>query len=160
MAGEQYLDLAVKSLLDHFEANLATQIAAVETAQSITAGSLPDPDTYIPALLENDPRSHLFTVFCEDGGEIAEEATSLDRIVTYGCVAHYEIIGDADVDAIQLTMRRILTAMINTLQADRTLGGKVVSAIDVGHGVLTETIGKAETRHSAEMSTDVTIFEN
>lgn len=159
MAGEQYGDLAVKSLLDYFETNLATQIAAVETAQSLTAGSLPDPDDYIPAQFDSDPRPQLLQVWAVDGGPVEEYATSTDRIAIYNCAVHYEVIGDADAEAGQLMMRRVLTAMINTLYGSRTLGGKVVSAVDTGHELLADKIGDAKTRHSIQLNVAVTVHE-
>lgn len=159
MAGEQYADLVVEALLDHFESNLATQIAAVETAQSLTAGVLPDPTDFIYGHFDEDPRPQQLQVWIEGGGPVEEYATSTDRIAEYDCRVHYSYLGDADVEAGKLVMRQVLTAMINTLYVDRTLSGKVVMAVDDGHDLNANKVGDAQTRHTATLNVAVTVHE-
>jgi len=160
MAGEQYLDLAIKSLLDYFESNLGTYITAVETAKSLDFGTIPTPDDFIPAKYDKDPQPNQLLVYADSGVPIEEEATSTDDIVTYECDIHFEYTSDADVETGKLRMREFLTAMINTLHSDRTLGGNVVMAIHTGDEIDASKINDATTRHSVTMGVAVTVHEN
>jgi len=159
MAGEQFADLAITSLLSYYESNFATQLRAVETAQSLAVNSLDNPYNYVPGKASEDPQPLLLQVFVDGSGDTLPEATGTDKIVTYPCTLHLEYVGDADIEAGQLRMRRYMTALVNTLYGSRTLGGKVVSAIDAGQVFYAEKMGSAQTRHSIELQVDVTVHE-
>lgn len=159
MAGEQYADLAVLKLHTWFESQLPTQLAAVETAQSLTAGDLTVPVDYIPAKVEDDNRSPLLQVYCDSTGEIEPEATGTDKIATYPCKVTVEYSGDADIEAGQLFMRRYLSALVKTLVASRTLNGTVVQALDSGHSTSAARTSESQTRYTIELGVDVTVHE-
>lgn len=125
MAGEQYVDKAVVKLKDFIESNLPTQLRAVESAQSLTASSLTDPVEVIGNRAPFDNRSPLVEVYDENWDFIDLN----NKIISVDCTVTVSFISDADIGAGELFMRRYVTAVINTIMADPTLGGQVVAAI-------------------------------
>ena len=151
MAGEKYEDKAIANLLGWFENNLQTYLTAVETAQSLTAGTLAPPVDYVPGDLGDDPRSPLLLVFCT-GSEEYENTRSLHR---NSCVARLRFTSDADIEAGKLLARRYKTALLDTVYADRTLGGSVVHAIIIEETTDGVAMSDAETSHAIDIGVEV-----
>lgn len=154
MAGEKYGDKAIANLLSYYETNLPTYLRAVETAQSLCASSLADPVDYIPAYVPDDTRSPLFQVFTLSG----ESLDPRNQLYLYDCVINVGYSSDADIEAGQLFMRRYMTALIDTLVADRTLGGNVVEAVETEQNYAAEKSG-GQTRYAISLGVQVTTFQ-
>lgn len=160
MAGERYADRAVANLLSYFETNLGTHLDAIESAQSLTAGSMTDPVDFVPANVPDDNRSPLFMCYVESGESEAPAVTGVqDIIYVYDCVIAVEYSSDADIEAGQLFMRRYMTALIDCLKTSRTLSDTVTSVLDTSQEFQTETPGTGQTRYRIEMNVEVTIHE-
>ena len=122
MAGEKYSDLVSHALDSYFTTNLRTYLTAVETAQDLTEGSLTPPDSYIEGDLADNQSIQFQTVVGNGGEELEKTVHAYEAFVAI----HY--MGDADFEAAELRGRRYLTALVDCLYADRTLGGAVAVA--------------------------------
>jgi len=126
MSGERLAELAVKSVIDYLDTNLQTYLTAVETARSMTAGTLTAPNDVIGAdLPEYGGGMPLIEVFENTGTPINLEnehwSFDLSVILTYGC--------DAGIEAGRRFVRDYMTALVDCLNAGRTLGSKVGSSL-------------------------------
>jgi hypothetical protein len=126
MSGERLAELAVKSVIDYLDTNLQTYLTAVETARSMTAGTLTAPVDVIGAdLPEYGGGLPLIEVFENEGKPINIEnehwVFDLSVIVTYG--------SDAGIESGRQFVRDYVTAMTDCLNAGRTLGSKVGSCL-------------------------------
>ena len=155
MAGERYAQRAIKALRDHYVANLETELRAVETEQSLTANSLTDPVVYVEGYLPNDTRSPIIQVFCMRGTPDDWK----NGLYIYNCSVVLGFVHDADIEAGQLQARRYLTALLETLRVDRTLGGVVTIAIDTDQTLFADKPSDAETLHYVALEIDVQIDE-
>ena len=154
MAGEKYADKAINALLSQFSSNFATQLAAVETAQSLAASALGRPDEYIEADRDDDNRA-LVKVFAEDTDEFEGEVA----LTKHGCVVAFCWYGDADFDANSLKARRVHTAMRAVVHDDMTLNSAVVSAIVVDTDYDYEKRSDNRARHAAAIAVDVITYD-
>ena len=155
VAGEKYADLAVDALRDYFAAYLQTHLTATETALSLTAGALPAPDEYIAAWLPEDNRN-LLTVYCQR----INARPDFGGLFDCSCVVSLEFSADADFVAGQLRARRMATAMLECLDADRTLGARVTQALEDSVDLYADKTADAQTRHAIEMTVSVTVQES
>lgn len=155
MAGEKYGDRAVAYLLDFIENNLATQLRAVETAQSLTSNSLTDPIDYKPAWTPLDAAGPIVQVFSSDGGPVDHR----NAVYEYDCTVALVFASDADIEAAQLKARRYMTALIDVVASDRTLGGKVVEALDEDQSFFHDKPGNAQTLNAIALGVSVTVHE-
>jgi hypothetical protein len=153
MAGEKGSDKAVAVIKAWMAAHLDTYLRAVETAQSLTADSLGEPDEYIAGLRDDDNRTSLivFLVSSKDGDDT--------KLQYHDCTIAYRFSSDADIDAGSLKARRITTALCDTVNSDPTLAGAVVSAVvterDHAHGKTINSI----TRHAVAIGVAVTTWD-
>jgi hypothetical protein len=154
MAGEKYAEKAVDALADWFTAQLQTYITAIETAQSLTTGTVPAPDEYVRGKYDDDNRN-LLMVFCEDGSTVDVN----NGIYEYDCTVAWAFSSDADLSAAQLRARRCLTALIDTLRADRRLGGVVAQAIEADQSLFHTKSADATTRHAVAIGVNVMVQE-
>jgi len=128
MAGERYADYAVVCLHDVYSDNFATQLDDVISDQSLEAADLPDPVAIIRGPHIDDPRSPLLQVF-DVGGTFSDPAGQRNKIADIDCRVVLTYLSSPDLPTGALTMRRYLTAMIQTIEVDPTLGGLVNAAI-------------------------------
>ena len=126
MRGERVAELADKIVIDYLDTNLAAKLTAVESARSMTAGYLTAPADVIGAdLPEYGGATPLIEVFENAGKPINLEnehwAFDLTLIVTHAC--------DAGIEAGRQFVRDYVTAIIDCLNAGRTLNSKVGSCL-------------------------------
>jgi formylmethanofuran dehydrogenase subunit A len=155
MAGEKYGDRAVNALATYVESNLSMYLSAVEVAQSLVTGSMTQPAAYIASMIANDPRTPVVMVDCDGGG--AENWG--DNIHTYGCHVVLAFSGDADVVAGEAKARRYMTALIDCIRADATLGSTVEYAEGTAQDFDAEIDGDKMTRHAIRLIVMVRIHE-
>jgi len=155
MAGEKYGDRAVEALTAYVEDNLATYLTAVETAQSLTAGAMTPPVAYIASLIANDPRSPVVMVDC-DGGDVENWG---DNLHTYDCLVVLAFSGDANVVTGEAKARRYMTAMVDCIRADPTLGAAVEYAEATSQDFDAEIDGDKMIRHAIGLGVLVRIHE-
>lgn len=158
MAGERYADKAIVKLLSYFETNLGTYLDALETAQSLTAGTMTHPVDYVPGYFPDDTRSPLFQAWVDTGEPHNEDPVGRNGVYAYQCNVMVSFASDADVETGQTMARRYMTALIDCLAASRTLSGTVVHAIDQGQKFYGPR-PDATTRHAVEMAIEVVVHE-
>ena len=124
MAGERYGDLAAAALRSYCQSNLQTYLTAVETAQSLDAGSMAPPVAYLGSLMSEDGRSPLAMVDCVGG----DAESWSDGLHAYDCRVVLVFNSDADLDAGATKARRYLTALVDMIRNGDTLGGTVALA--------------------------------
>lgn len=125
MSGEQYADLAVTALVDKLTANFSAQLRAVEAGLGLDDGALGDPVDIVAADIERDNRVPLIGVW-DDGLDPINQRAGLWSV---DCTIGMTQVGDADVDANAARLRRWVSALINMIRADPSLGNRVISAI-------------------------------
>lgn len=120
---EQLAVAGVLAALADETTGLVAQLRAVETADSLDANTLPDPEAFVAAQVPTDPRSPLVQVYDEasenSGSEWRNRIAGVD--VTIGVTYN----GDADLEAAELVMRRYVRAVRMVFDADPTCGGIV-----------------------------------
>lgn len=125
MAGEKYIDRAVTQLAARITAQLPTYLRNVETDQGLAVDSLTDPVGVGKARLPFDARSPFVEVFDERW----DYESFSNRIMVVDCTVAIHYVGDADIEATEIFMRRYMTALLRMIEADATLGGTVEAAI-------------------------------
>ena len=155
MSGERYAERAVKALKDYVTSNLAAYLRAVETAQGLDEDSLTDPVAYLDYAAPDDYRSPMVMVWT-DGGEVEDWQ---HQIESYDCTVALLYSGDANIGAGQIKMRRYLTALLQCLRADRTLGGNVQAAIDEDRELNVSTGKNSVTWHELTVGVTVRLME-
>jgi len=125
VAGEKHIDLAVTSLRNYLNSNLATYLRAVESAQSLSTNALTDPVEVLSHRAPFDNRSPLVEVFDEGWSFINER----QRLIVVDCTVSVCFISDANLSNAEQFMRRYITAVIDTIRVDSTLSSKVIAAI-------------------------------
>lgn len=128
----RYIQKAVDSLHTTINAGLAAQLRAVETSESLSAGALTDPVDVVKARLPMDNRSPLVQIFDETWAHDLAAGQRHDIIMTVCNVVITTLSQDVDLEAAELFMRRYVTAMIETVAEDPTLGGSAMSAVITG----------------------------
>jgi hypothetical protein len=138
MSGESFVELAIDALHSVVSLGFTAQLRAVETAQSLTPNSLPDPVAYVPARVEWDNRVPIIGVY-DDGFSMIhqrESYVSVDATIAIAVNSPTDIISGA------VTLRRYVTALIRLIESNKTLANRV-SACLIGKGATTGVIGDA-----------------
>tara|TARA_R100000655_G_scaffold90307_1_gene130845 strand:+ start:321 stop:794 length:474 start_codon:yes stop_codon:yes gene_type:complete len=125
MAGEKHIDLAVVKLQAFLNSNLPAKLRAVESAQSLSSNALTDPVEVIAYRAPFDNRSPLVEVF-DQGWDFVHQR---ENLIAVDCTVALNFISDANLAGAEQFMRRYVTALIDTLQSDTTLGSSVVTTI-------------------------------
>ena len=128
----RYIQKAVDALHTTIDGGIAAQLRAVETSESLTSGALTDPQDVVKARLPMDNRSPLVQVFEESWAHDTDAGQRHSMITTFCNVVITTLSQDADLEAAELFMRRYVTAAIETVAADPSLGGSAMSAIVTG----------------------------
>lgn len=121
-----YEQIAVSSLATYLAAHLPAALRAVETADSLTVSSIPDPVAYVQAEVPADTRSPLVMVF--DVASIPEQAGHRNHLAEVDCTIGVLYSSDADLEGAELLMRRYVRALRDVLDLDPHLGGTVAAA--------------------------------
>ena len=125
MAGEKHVDQAVVKLAAYLTSNLAAKLRAVETAQSMTTNDLTDPVAVLSHRAPFDNRSPLIEVF-DEGWTFEQQRLNL---LAVDCTVSVRYISDANLANAEQFMRRYMTAVIDCINADTTLGDTVTTCI-------------------------------
>lgn len=155
MAGERYVQKAVLKLSAYINSNLPAQLRAVETAQSLTTDSLTDPIAVVQYRAPFDNRSPLVEVFDESW----EFIDHINKLVSVDCTIALSYVGDASIENGEIFMRRYITALLDTLMGDTTLGSTVVAAIPTDGSSAITRGDNATTRHVYTQGVDVHVFQ-
>ena len=155
MAGEKYIDKAVLKLATFINTNLPAKLREVETAQSLTTDSLTDPVAVVQHRAPFDNRSPLIEVF-DEGWDFIDH---INKLISVDCTIALSYVGDASVQNGEIFMRRYMTAVLDTLMADTTLGSTVVAAIPTDGSSAVTRGDNATTRHVFTQGVDVHVFQ-
>lgn len=123
--GARYVNKAVTQAAAYLAANLPGKLRAVETELGLDADSLTDPVEVVSNRVPFDNRSPLLEVF-EEGWTWTDQA---NRMLSVDLTIALSYVSDSDLGAGEQFMRRYITALIDTIHADQTLGGTVTAAI-------------------------------
>jgi hypothetical protein len=131
----RYADSAVSSLATYLAVQLPLQLRAVEVELQLANGSLGSPVDVVTARVPNDMRSPLVKVY-DAGGDMVSHR--VPRMMAIDCAVEVSLVGDCNVEALEVKMRRWLTAVYKSLEQSRTLGGLVEQALakDYGSGLV------------------------
>ncbi len=121
-----FAELAVKSLCDFLQANYPAQLSAIEATAELEPGSIAPPLKYVPALLENDNRAPLVMIWDESFDPVSPQREAL---YAAGCRVALTQLGGTNLADNSVELRRRVSALIRTVRADSTLGGKVQAAV-------------------------------
>ena len=128
----RYIQKAVDALHNTISGGIAAQLRAVETSESLSTNALTDPQAVVKARMPLDNRSPMVQVF-EETWAHDMAAGQRHRIITTNCnVVITTLSHDADLEAAELFVRRYVTAMVETIANDPTLGGAAMSAVIMG----------------------------
>lgn len=119
-----YVDRAIESLYAQLVAQFETELRTIETEDSLTANSIPDPEQYSKSRVPNWNASPLVQVYDAQWGD--ESSRSGIYNTTAAIILGYR--SDADLDAGEKIMRQYITAAIRVIDRDPTLGGTVSQA--------------------------------
>jgi len=156
MAGEKYIELGHLSMFNFFESNFETYLTAVEVAQSLATGTMAAPVDYIPRQAPEDNRNPLVMVYETDFDLLRNESQRAGRwVVGVDTLIQWE--SDADLDEAKRTTQRYLTAIVDTIRSDATLGSAVVQATFAGYDIAPQTIDDAVTKHMLAVAWDVIV---
>jgi len=155
MAGEKYVDKAVAKLASFINTNLPTQLRAVESAQSLTADSLSDPVAVLKYRAPFDNRSVLVEVF-DEGWLFLDH---LNKLLSVNCTVAVTYLSDADLESGETFMRRYVTALLDCIFSDPTLGSTVVTALPTDGSSAIARGDNATTRHVYTQGVDVHVFQ-
>jgi len=152
----RFTDLAVDALADYLETNYPTYLRAVEVELGLDENDLPDPGAYKRADLPfddyNNPRVDVF----DEDWDIDDDGA--DIMIDVGCAIVWSHSGDADHEAGELLARRCLTAIIECIWADRSLGS-TVNACLLGPGSVGSVTEEKLTRHAFKQMVTVRLQE-
>jgi hypothetical protein len=156
MSGERLAELAVDATIDWLDAQLATYLTAVESARSMTAGTLAPPVDVISADLPSyGGACPLIEVFVNEFKpiNIENEHWQIDAtvILTRAC--------DADVESGRNLIYDYATALVDCFAAGRTLGSRVGSAIITGVSFAAARGQDTPTLQHAAFDLEIRIFD-
>jgi len=155
MANERYAEKAVVLLGAYVESRLPTEIAAIESEQSLGAGAIEDPVAYVLADVPNDNRSPLVEIY-DNGGGFDDQ---LNSIFVADCVVAISFASDCDISAGKKRLQRYQTALTNTIRDNPTLSGGVTQCIfgDISAGTVRGD--ESTTRFALEQQIEVWIHD-
>lgn len=155
MAGN-YAQKAVAALYDRHVAQLPTELAAVETEQSLAAGALAEPEAYLDHRAIYDNRSPLIQVYDEGVAEGDDRA----GVWIVPCTVVLSYLGGTNLSANELFVRRYLTALMRVVQKDPTLGSTSITLVDFVNVDAARVEGdRAASRHLYGIGWNVHIYE-
>lgn len=125
MAGERHIDQAVVNLAAYLDSNLPAKLRAVESAQSLTTNDLTDPVEVLAHRAPFDNRSPLIEVF-DEGWTFEQQRMNL---LAVDCTVSISFVSDANIAGAEQFMRRYMTAVIDCINDDTTLGNTVTTCI-------------------------------
>ena len=125
MAGEKHIDQAVVKLAAYLDSNLPAKLRAVETAQSLSTNDLTDPVDVLAHRAPFDNRSPLVEVF-DQGWTFEQQRMNL---LSVDCTVAVTYVSDANLAGAEQFMRRYMTALIDCINGDTTLGNTVTTCI-------------------------------
>jgi hypothetical protein len=114
----KYATAVVDALHTTFSAQMATEIAAVEADNGLTAGDMPAIRDYFKYRALNEHVSPSLSISCYETAFLEQ---SLKHAVCR-CTVALRYAGDADVEATELLMRRYATAMISVVTNNNEMG--------------------------------------
>jgi hypothetical protein len=156
MANERLAELAVEALAAALEAGMATQIAAIETEQSLTSGTIPAIVDVVRSDDPDDDRSSLIHVF-----DLSAESDGYDDSEwTVVCGADVSYVGDAEKESGEVMARRYATAMVKTVKANPTLTTRAVEAAVVSYRAGTAGGAGSPIRHVREIQVKVKVQDD
>lgn len=125
MSGERYAQLAAVALRDVIEDEIAAALATVETAQGLDAGTYAAPVAVVAARVPSDNRSPLIAVYWEAGAmRLQREGTA-----NVDCTVVVQLIGGPDLEALERLAAAYVTALVDLIRGDSSLGGRVSGAL-------------------------------
>lgn len=125
MSGERYIEQAVEALYDHVSGGaFADRLTEAEGSAGLADNALGRPEAYLQHRFPFDNRPMLAGVWDEDAEAINFRVGHWRTNCTFAVTFR----GDSNLDNGEIKGRRILTAMIDTIKNDPTLGGLVVDA--------------------------------
>lgn len=151
---EYYVSDAVKALGDFYEANLQSQLTAVETASGLSAGDLPAPDAYVQGFIPRHPASPLLMIF-DEGFQPVEQRSGMWLCE---CTAALAFNGNADIASDMVKLRRYATALLWTVLKNPTLSSGVVGCHFAGAQREGRLLGESATRHTYYLDWDVLVW--
>jgi len=157
MSGERLAELAVKSMVDYLDTNLATYLRAVETAQGMSSGALTDPVDVIGADL---PDCGGETPIVEVWENVGKEITHADKFYAYDLTIAVTHAYDADIEAGRRFVRNYMTALLDCLAASPTLSDKVGHVIPKEQGFAVQRGSNAKHLHHAVLGVEVHIYDS
>ena len=155
MAGEKYVDKAVVKLASFIDTNLPAKLRTLESDQSLTADSVTDPVEVLTYRAPFDNRSPLIEVF-DVGWRFLDY---INRIVSVNCTVAITYFSDADLSAGEQRMRRYVTALLDCVLADTTLGATVIAAIPTDGSSAVAHGDNATTHHVYTHGFDIHVFQ-
>lgn len=121
----KFASAAAQDLKTYLSTALVAKLRQVETDESLAANALADPQGYALATHEADQRNPLVVVRFESGSyeDQANDTTAND------CDVHLVFrSSDLDAEAMELKALRYVSALLLTIDADPTLGGRAYDA--------------------------------
>ena len=125
MAGERHIDQAVTKLAAYITSNLPAKLRAVESAQSLSTNDLTNPVEVLAHRAPFDNRSPLVEVF-DQGWTFEQQRMNL---LAVDCTVSITYVSDSDIAGAEQFMRRYMTALIDCINGDTTLGNTVTTCI-------------------------------
>jgi len=119
---------AVDELHTYVSDNLATELRALEIEESLDVNALEDPERIVKARIPYDNASPLIQIY-EEGWDFDSQRNSICNVA---CTIVISVLGDPDLVASEIKLRRYETAVVRTIIGNPTLGAKVTGAIITG----------------------------
>lgn len=148
----RFAQRAVEALHAAFESGLVAQLRAVETAQGLESGELTNPRRIALAQLVNDNASPLVQIFDEGGTWVSQR----QDVMAIDCTVAVSWTSGTDLEEGELFGRRYLTALVQVIEEDPSLGGEVVAALlkDYDRSIFGD---QSSTRHVRALGVEVRI---
>ena len=128
MSGERYAELALVALRDALVAGIPAQLTALESAQSLTAGSIARPVDTVIGRVPYDNRAPLIAVFVE----AMEPQVQRNRTLHTECQVAIQLLAQsadaAGLAELELTGLRYFTALLETIRLNPSLSSRAAGA--------------------------------
>lgn len=144
----RYIEKALDALHAAINANLATQLAAVETDNGLGAGDIPTPTDIVKGEVRFDMRPRLVQVYWTDGG-LPEQQQKVHKLVKVDLEVAVAILAEPDdLSGGEVLLTRYVTAIIDCVLQDPSLGVPGGSTV-VGRASKATGFGETQTRKVA-----------
>lgn len=144
---DRYAQDAVDALVTVLTANLATKLTAVETEAGLSAGDLGSAVDIIGAWKPNDTRSLLVQVFCDSGTNRSDFGPGHSGLAANDVTVAWSYTSNTDSESSEAFMWRWMTAILDCVTEDPTLGGRVVGAKWTDFDRTYSFVDESTTRH-------------